>query len=150
MLNCKEARVYAVSISRTKGIIKENVSHADLVAGQGIKGDAHCYTRRPISLLPLESFAKVEHPALSLHPGVFAENITTEGLDLMNVVKGDRFQIGRNSVIEVLQVGKECHDMCEIGVTVGKCIMPEEGVFAKVISGGRVKPGDRIKRIESD
>jgi MOSC domain-containing protein YiiM len=139
------AHIYRISISPQKGQKKKNVSEVEVVAGGGIEGDAHGHSHRPLSLLPHESFVKVEHPDLDVRPGDFAENITTVGLDFTNVTVGTRIQLGASVKIEVIQIGKECHKGCIIRQLVGDCIMPREGVFARVLSGGKLCEGDDIR-----
>lgn len=138
-------RVYRLSLSPKKGIKKHNVNEVTIRAGAGIEGDAHATTGRPISLLPFESFEKVSHPDLDIHPGDFAENITTVEIDLSRLEIGTRVQIGNSVELEITQIGKKCHHACIIRETVGDCIMPREGVFGKVITGGKVKEGDPIR-----
>jgi MOSC domain-containing protein YiiM len=100
-----------------------------------------------VSLLALESIRKMEAMGLRLKPGDFAENITTEGLDLVSLPLGTRLAVGSEVVLEVTQIGKECHTGCAIFKQVGKCIMPREGIFARVIRGGTVQEGDCIQII---
>jgi MOSC domain-containing protein YiiM len=137
------ARVYKISISKELGQKKKNILHAHLLASKGIEGDAHCETARPLSLLPLESFSKLSHPALDIKPGDFAENITTVGLDFIGIDVGSRLLLGEIE-IEIIKIGKECHTGCAIREYTGDCIMPTEGVFAKVIIGGELREGDPI------
>ncbi|HEX7344187.1 MAG TPA: MOSC domain-containing protein, partial [bacterium] len=112
---------------------------------RGIIGDAHGTTVRQVSLLPIESFVKVAHPDLHVQPGDFAENITTQGLDFQQIQVGTRLKIGASARLEVIQIGKECHRGCVIRQTVGDCIMPREGIFAKVLAGGEAALGDEIE-----
>ena len=138
-------KVLAVSISRTKGIKKENVPSANLRIGHGIEGDAHAGDwHRQVSLLAQESIDKMRALGLEVSPGDFAENITTTGLDLTTLAVGTRIGIGPEAVLELTQIGKECHSGCAIMKAVGKCIMPTEGVFFKVIQEGEVRPGHEI------
>jgi MOSC domain-containing protein YiiM len=139
------ARIFRISISPQKGEKKKNINEVDLIAGEGIDGDAHGRSHRPVSLLPHESFVKVEHPDLVVNPGDFAENITTLGLDFTNVGIGTRLGLGSSVELEVIQIGKKCHNGCIIRQLVGDCIMPREGVFAKVLSGGKLREGDSIR-----
>jgi len=140
-----ESTVYRISVSDKKGDRKINIDEVEITAGAGIKGDAHSTSERPLSLLPLESFAKVNHPELDIHPGDFAENITTNGLDYNSITIGSRLKLGDGIEIEVIQIGKICHNDCIIKQKVGDCIMPREGVFAKVSKGGLLRQGDTIK-----
>jgi MOSC domain-containing protein YiiM len=138
-------RIAAISISETKGVRKKNVPGATLVVAHGIEGDAHAGDwPRQVSLLPLESIEKVRSQGLDVGPGDFAENLTTAGLDLRLLSPGNRLTIGPDVIIEVTQLGKECHEPCEIGRIIGRCIMPDEGVFARVINGGRIEVNDAI------
>lgn len=137
--------VYRISIAPEKGQKKTNVKEVHLSPGAGIDGDAHGLSHRPVSLLPFESFKKVYHPDLSVAPGDFAENITTVGVDFSRIGIGTRIYLGDSVLLEVIQIGKKCHNDCIIRQTVGDCIMPREGVFAKVINGGKIKEGDSVR-----
>ncbi len=121
---------------------------ATLATGGGIVGDAHATTERPLSLLPLESFGKISHPDLEIRPGDFAENITTLGLDFSKIGVGSKLRLGESAEIEVIQTGKRCDHGCVIRTTVGDCIMPREGVFARVLAGGDIREGDPIRLVE--
>ena len=139
--------VVAICKSRKKGTRKEPVTEGFFKEDFGLVDDAHadCQTNRQVSLLAKESINKMQSLGLNLSPGDFAENITTEGIDLVSLPIGTRMSVGDKVILEVSQIGKECHAACAIRRQVGKCIMPEEGVFARVIKGGKVKPGDRVK-----
>ncbi len=137
--------IFRISISAEKGLKKRNVKSALLAAGKGIKGDAHSGSARPVSLLPYESFKKLEHPDLDISPGDFAENITTLGVDFAKLTIGTKLSLGQAVKVEIIQIGKECHLECIIRETVGDCIMPREGVFARVLTGGEIKEGDPIR-----
>ncbi len=139
-----EGIVYALSVSDRRGDRKRNVRLALFTAGFGIEGDAHAGTGRPVSLLPFESFAKLDPSGGGLRPGDFAENITTSGIDFSLVRVGSLIRVGGKVVLEVVQIGKECHENCEIRRTAGDCIMPREGAFARVVNGGVVRPGDPV------
>jgi len=141
------ASVVAVCKSKKKGTKKEAVAKGLFKEDYGLIGDAHadCLTNRQVSLLAMESIDKMQSPGLNLRPGDFAENITTEGVDLLNLPIGTRIFVGDEVILEITQIGKECHTACAIRRQVGECIMPEEGVFARVVRGGLVKPGDRVK-----
>jgi len=137
-------RIHALSVSASKGTPKTNVSAVELVAGHGIAGDAHAGDwHRQVSLLALESIAKMQARGAEVGPGAFAENVTTEFLDVAHLQVGDRLALGE-AELEVTQIGKECHDRCEIYRQVGDCVMPREGAFARVVKGGRVQVGDPI------
>lgn len=144
------AKIIAVCTSEKKGTKKEAVKEGFLDEGFGLIGDAHadCCTHRQVSLLAIESISKMQSSGFDIGPGDFAENITTEGIDLVSLPIGTEISIGNEVVLEISQIGKECHSGCAIYRQIGKCIMPREGVFAKVIRGGLVRAGNtiRIKR----
>jgi MOSC domain-containing protein YiiM len=135
----------AINISKTKGTIKKPVEHAVLKINHGIVGDAHAGDwHRQISLLGIESFKKMEDKGLTLKMGAFAENITTQGIELYTLPIGTKIRIGI-SILEVIQIGKECHHGCAIKSAVGECVMPVEGIFCKVINEGTIYPDDYIE-----
>lgn len=142
------ARVISINISGRKGIKKKPVHEAILKENYGIEGDAHASFQwhRQISLLAVESIQKMKEKGLSLNYGDFAENITTEGIDLSSIQLGTKLKIGE-VIIEITQHGKKCHSKCEIFNVVGDCIMPREGVFARVLKGGKIKIGDEILKL---
>ena len=146
------ASVIAVCTSEKKGTVKTPVAEVTIQEDFGVVGDAHadCTTHRQVSLLAIESIDKMRGKGLDLKPGDFAENITIEGIDLVALPIGTRLNIGKEVVLEMTQIGKECHAGCAIRQLVGDCIMPREGVFARVIHGGSVKPGDKIKVTEKN
>ena len=141
------ASVVAVCTSKKKGIRKIAIAEGLLEENSGLVGDAHadCQTHRQVSLLAQESIDKMRNQGFNLNPGDFAENITTTGMDIASLPVGTRLQVGDEVVLEISQIGKECHTACAIRRQVGKCIMPEEGVFTRVIKGGVVKPEDRLE-----
>lgn len=138
------AKVFSVNISGVRGP-KEQASEIILIKGKGVAGDAHANGgARQVSFLAKESHDKFQPLVkVCLKAGIFGENITTEGVVLTALKLGDRLKIG-NCLLEVSQIGKECHAPCSIGRTVGRCIMPEESIFCRVIEGGRVRKGDSI------
>ena len=140
------ARIITVCKSKTKGTRKQDVREGLLKEDHGLVDDAHadCCTHRQVSLLAMESIDKMRAQGFDVNPGDFAENLTTEGIDLASLPVGTRFSIGKQVVIEITQIGKECHSGCAIFRQVGKCIMPKEGVFARVIQGGAVSAGDEL------
>lgn len=144
-----KAIIKAISISSRKGLQKTNVPTANLLMNFGIEGDAHAGNwHRQISLLALESIEKMKSAGLpNLNPGNFAENITTEFLRLDKINIGTLLRIGLEAVIEITQIGKECHSRCAIFNAVGDCVMPREGIFAKVIQSGSIKVNDKIEII---
>ncbi len=137
--------ILKISVSEVKGDKKTNVEKAELRTQYGIVGDAHAGSGRQVSLLPIESFDVVREKLKTIAPGDFAENITTEGLDFSQVTIGARLLIGESTELEVTQIGKKCHHGCYIREIVGDCIMPREGIFASVIKGGEIRPGDTIR-----
>ena len=144
--------VFAVCTSEKKGTKKTPVPEIVIKEGFGVVGDAHadCATHRQVSLLANESIDKMRNKGFELNYGDFAENITTEGIDLISLPIGTRFNVGKEVVLEMTQIGKECHAACAIRQQVGDCIMPREGVFTRVIHGGRVKAGDEIKVMKKE
>jgi MOSC domain-containing protein YiiM len=141
------ARIVAVCSSKKKGTRKNVLAEGTIREDFGLVGDAHadCCTHRQVSLLATESIEKMQKLGLKVAPGDFAENLTCEGIDLVALPVGTRVSVGSDVILEITQIGKECHTKCAIYRQVGKCIMPEEGVFARVINGGQVKAGDTIK-----
>lgn len=136
--------VVSVNISCHKGERKKNVGTCR-VTRLGLEGDGHSGEwHRQISLLAQESIRKMVDLGLDVGPGDFAENITTQGLDLLSLSLGTRLRLGEEVVLEITQRGKVCHDRCAIFYQAGDCVMPREGIFAKVLAGGEVKVGDRI------
>lgn len=143
-----KGKVVSINISDKKGVIKTPIKEGIFIENRGLKGDAHAGAwHRQVSLLAIESFNKMENLGVEgLVPGVFAENITTEGLDLFTLPVGTRFKIGQ-TIQELTQIGKECHSGCAISKKVGRCVMPKEGIFTKVIKGGVIREGDSIEII---
>ena len=139
--------VKAVSVSTEKGTRKTPVPEITIKENYGIEGDAHadCTWHRQVSLLADESIDKMRGQGMELNSGDFAENITTTGVVLNTLPIGTVFRIGKDVILELTQIGKECHASCEIRTIIGDCIMPREGIFTKVIHGGKVKAGDEIK-----
>ena len=143
------AKVVSINISDKKGVVKTPVDERVFIKDHGIKGDAHGGKwHRQVSLLAQESIDyAIKKDGLDLSPGMFAENLTTEGITLYELPIGTKIQIGE-TVQEVTQIGKECHSKCEIFYKTGDCVMPREGIFTAVIKGGTVKVGDPIKIIK--
>ena len=146
------ARIIAVCKSRKKGTKKGVIAEGVLKENHGLVGDAHadCCTHRQVSLLAVESINKMRSLGFDIGPGDFAENLTSEGIDLVSLPIGTYVSIGKEATLEVTQIGKECHTGCAILRQTGKCIMPKEGVFAKVLRGGSVRAGDQIRRMNKD
>lgn len=141
------AEVVAVCISDNKGERKKPVAQVELRVDHGIVGDAHAANwHRQVSLLAQESIDKMRALGLDVTTGDFAENITTSGIDLVSLPIGSRLVIGE-TLLEVTQIGKVCHTRCAIFFQAGDCVMPKEGIFAKVIKPGIIKPGDQIMRV---
>jgi MOSC domain-containing protein YiiM len=144
--------IVSINTSRKKGQVKKPVPTAELVAGQGIKDDAHRgFGHRQVSLLALESIeAQKSRPGgrscVPLEPGAFAENLTTRGIDLASLKVGDELLVGGKIRLRVSQIGKECHTRCEIFKRAGDCIMPGQGIFCEVLEGGMVRAGDLVEK----
>lgn len=142
------AQVVSVNISEKKGTVKREVSEIRLKLRHGIIGDAHAGDwHRQISLLAEESVDKMRSLLPGLQPGAFAENINTRGIELKTLPVGTRLRLGE-TVVEITQIGKECHSDCEIKKATGKCVMPTEGIFAVVVQEGTVRKGDEIEIIK--
>jgi len=141
-----QGRIVAVSTSRRKGQKKSNLSECSLITDKGFEGDAHAGDwHRQVSLLAMESITKIREKGIDVTPGDFAENITTTGIEIWQLELGTRLAVGNEAELEITQIGKECHDRCAIYHQVGDCVMPREGIFARVLRGGKVKPGDTIR-----
>ncbi|TWH49479.1 MOSC domain-containing protein [Sporomusa sp. KB1] len=144
-----QGKIVAVCTSKNKGERKKNVGEANLLVGLGLEGDAHAgFQHRQVSLLAVESIEKMRQKGLDVHPGDFAENLTTEGINLPALPIGTKLKIG-DVLMEVSQIGKECHNRCSIYYQAGDCVMPKEGIFAIVVTGGRVANGDTLEVIEN-
>ncbi|HHO75505.1 MAG TPA: MOSC domain-containing protein [Deltaproteobacteria bacterium] len=140
--------ILSVNVSSHKGQKKHNIGTCLLIEGQGVKGDAHAGMEiRQVSLLAQESIDKIRAKGLEVQPGDFAENLTTKGIILHEFPIGTRFAMGSDVILELSQIGKVCHNHCAIYQQVGDCVMPREGVFALVITGGEVMQGDSIREI---
>jgi MOSC domain-containing protein YiiM len=140
-------KVVSLNISDKKGQRKKPVDEVNIIENTGIEGDAHASSEwhRQVSLLAVESIRKMKDLGLDVKEGDFAENITTDGIDLVSLPVGTRMKIGADVIGEVSQIGKECHNRCAIYDQAGDCVMPKEGIFIKVLKGGKVKPGDPIE-----
>jgi len=139
-------RIVAISVSLKKGVKKTNIHSGILIENHGLENDAHAGDwHRQVSLLAIESITKIREKGLDVSPGDFAENITTEGIRLWELPVGTRMKLGEEVLVEITQIGKECHDRCAIYHQVGDCVMPREGIFVKVLKGGTIRPADAIK-----
>jgi MOSC domain-containing protein YiiM len=141
------AQIIAVCTSKTKGTSKKTVPKAVARENFGLVGDAHAHghTHRQVSLLALESIQKMRDCGVDVGPGDFAENLTTRDIDIASLPIGSQLLVGDDIILELTQIGKQCHTKCAIFRQVGTCIMPKEGVFARVIRGGRINTGDAIR-----
>jgi MOSC domain-containing protein YiiM len=145
------AKIVAVCKSKKKGTRKKAVAQGILKEDFGLVGDAHadCCTHRQVSLLAMESIDKMRKLGFDVGPGDFAENLTTQGVELLSLPVGTKISVGEDILLEVTQIGKDCHSGCAIHQEIGRCIMPREGIFARVIHGGCVRAGDDM-RIEKN
>lgn len=143
------AKVIAVNRSERKGVIKTPIPEGHFIVDFGLEGDAHAGNwHRQVSLLGVESIHKMEAIGIEgLCSGKFAENITTEGITLYELPVGTKLSIGP-CIVEVTQIGKECHKHCAIYHQLGQCVMPTEGIFVRVLQGGTIKAGDTIERLD--
>ncbi len=140
--------IKAISVSKERGTRKVNVPKAELKADFGVVGDAHAGNwHRQVSLLAVESIDKMVANGAEVSPGNFAENITTEGIELLKLSVGSKLKLGKSVELEITQFGKKCHGRCEIFEQAGDCIMPREGIFAKVTTPGQINVGDVIEVI---
>jgi len=138
--------ILAVCVSKDKGTQKKNVGSAQVRANHGIEGDAHSGPwHRQVSLLADESIEKMRQKGIALTYGDFGENVVTRGIDLLSLGIGSTLKLGESVVGEVTQIGKVCHDRCAIYQQTGDCIMPREGIFLKILSGGKISAGDHIE-----
>lgn len=141
----QRGKVLAVNISQDKGTKKTNIQSCLALKDFGLQGDAHAGPwHRQVSLLANESIKKMQAMGLKVGYGDFAENITTEGVDLVHLPIGTTIRIGNGVLLRVTQIGKECHTRCAIYYQAGDCVMPKEGIFAEVLNEGEVKVGDEI------
>ena len=148
MENRRRGTIHAVSVSDRKGVVKHNVPQARLLVEHGLEGDAHAEGGiRQVSLLSLSSIDKMVAAGAKVKPGDFAENLTVEGLEVMTLPVGTRLKVGAVE-LEITQIGKTCHKGCAIREMVGDCVMPREGVFARVLTEGVVRVGDVIEVID--
>ena len=140
-----QPKVISVNISDTRGVRKKPIPEGQLKEGIGLVDDGHSGTDRQVSLLAMESIYKMQQKGLDVNPGDFAENLTTEGIDLLALSIGTKLSVGENIILRVTQKGKVCHEPCAIYYQAGYCAMPEEGIFAEVLTGGKISSGDLIE-----
>ncbi len=141
-------KIVSIATSKKKGTIKKCILQAELIENHGIKEDAHAGNwHRQLSFLASESIENAGTEDFKLNFGDFAENIATMGIDWKNQPIGQVFTLGDEAQVEITQIGKECHKKCAIYYRAGDCIMPKEGVFAKILKGGTIKIGDKIERV---
>jgi len=144
-------KIKAISISKERGTQKTNVPGAELKADFGIVGDAHSGDwHRQVSLLGIESINEMVAKGAKVAPGNFAENITTEGIELCALKIGSKLKVGADVELEITQLGKECHSRCEIFEQIGDCVMPREGIFARVVKPGSINVGDLIEVVSGE
>ncbi|MDI6741867.1 MAG: MOSC domain-containing protein [Smithella sp.] len=145
-----QGKILAVNISPKKGEKKNNIECGLFLENLGLENDAHAEADiiRQVSLLAKESIEKIRAKGLDVSYGDFAENLTTEGIDLPSLPIGTRLKVGGKVLLEVSQIGKVCHNRCNIFYTVGDCVMPREGIFVKVLTGGEIKVNDPIEIAE--
>lgn len=141
-----KGKIVSVNISEKKGEKKRNIDRCTLLAGHGLELDAHAGPwHRQVSLLAAESIDKIKKLGIDVKSGDFAENITTEGIELFTLPVGTRMRVGEHVLMKITQIGKECHARCAIFQQVGDCVMPREGIFAEVLTGGEIRIGDEIE-----
>ncbi|MBW2436882.1 MAG: MOSC domain-containing protein [Deltaproteobacteria bacterium] len=138
-------KIVSIATSKKKGTRKASVDEAYLKKEHGLEGDAHAGKwHRQVSFLASEEIDKARQSGLDVKFGDFAENIATTGIDWKNIPVGTRIRLGPEALVEITQIGKECHNRCAIYYKAGDCIMPREGVFARVLKEGKIKRGDQI------
>ncbi len=143
-------KIVSIAISKRKGTRKILIEEAFLIQDHGLEGDAHAGPwHRQVSFLAAESINKARKEGLDVTFGDFAENIATSGIDWQNVPIGTRVELGDSALLEITQIGKECHSRCAIYYLAGDCIMPREGIFARVLKGGNIRCGDTIRIVRN-
>jgi MOSC domain-containing protein YiiM len=141
-----KGKIISVNVSDNKGEKKHNINRCLLTEGHGLASDAHAGPwHRQVSLLAAESIEKIRKMGLEVKPGDFAENLTTEGIELPTLPIGTKLRVGGKVLMKVTQIGKECHTRCAIFYQVGDCVMPKEGIFTEVVTGGEIGVGDEIE-----
>jgi MOSC domain-containing protein YiiM len=145
------AKIVAVCVSPKKGQRKKNINQGNLIPEHGLENDAHASNwHRQVSLLAMESINKMRLAGLDVGPGDFAENLTTEGMELFTLPLGTKLKIGHEAVGQITQIGKECHTRCAIFHQAGDCVMPREGIFIRILNGGQVRVGDEIEILSQE
>jgi MOSC domain-containing protein YiiM len=138
-------KILSVNISKNKGEKKYNINSGRVLIDMGLENDAHSgMAIRQISLLAAESIEKIRQKGLNVNYGDFAENLTTEGIELYTLPLGTKIKVGNDVLLEVTQIGKTCLAPCAIYHAVGDCVMPKEGIFVRVLSEGTINIGDEI------
>jgi MOSC domain-containing protein YiiM len=141
-------KIESIAISKKKGTRKVQIEEASLIQDFGLEGDAHAGPwHRQVSFLASESIEQAREQGLDVTFGDFAENIATSGIDWLKIPIGTRVKLGETALVEVTQIGKECHNKCAIYYMAGDCIMPKEGIFARVLKGGKIRRGDDVDLI---
>jgi MOSC domain-containing protein YiiM len=142
-------KIVSIAVSKKKGTVKQCVDQAELLENHGIQGDAHAGDwHRQLSFLASESIDAASTPEFVLNFGDFAENIATTGIDWKSQTIGQKVRLGDTALVEITQIGKQCHKKCAIYYRTGDCIMPKQGVFAKILAGGTIRVGDEINLME--
>ena len=143
-------KIESISVSKKKGTRKKQVEEIEIIENHGLEGDAHAgQWHRQISFLASESISKTKEQGLDVSFGDFAENIATSGIEWKEIPVGTKIKLGRKALLEITQIGKECHNKCAIYYMAGDCIMPKEGIFARVLKGGKIKRGDTIQLVNN-
>lgn len=145
----RQINITSIAISKKKGTRKVTVEEAHIIQDHGLEGDAHAGPwHRQVSLLAAESIEGARRQGLDVTFGDFAENIATSGIDWKRMPVGTKVQLGDSALVEITQIGKECHNRCAIYYMAGDCIMPREGIFARVLKGGKIRCGDKIHLLD--
>ena len=143
-------KIESIAVSKKKGTTKTCVENGLIIENHGLEGDPHAGPwHRQISFLASESIDQARDKGLDVTFGDFAENIATTGINWKNIRIGKKIRLGKSVLVEITQIGKECHNKCAIYYKAGDCIMPKEGIFAKVLEGGKIKRGDMILLVKN-
>lgn len=141
-----QGKILAICLSKKKGTVKKEKDSGIFIENYGLELDAHAGKwHRQVSLLGIESINKMKIKGIEIKFGDFAENLTTEGIILNELPIGTKMKIGKDVILEITQIGKKCHQDCEIKKKIGDCVMPREGVFARVLKGGKASAGNPIE-----